>query len=334
MKKIIAFLLTFAMALSLCSITAMADQDTPTYVNFGDSISLGNIENDNNYPDYNREKDGWSPQLAKKLNAEWINYARRGMQTTDILYMIDPVFQEQVDSGVLKPDSWHTNEYPPYDETSLETVRSDLKDADYVSLCIGSCDIISYPGELRTQAMERIPDKEALKAELIGYLDAKKLDQETYYTLAKLITAYSAEAYITVKYILDMVDGLADYVKYYPQIVKCMRDAAPEATIILIGNYIPLGTIPFLEETDTSGELIFCLNRLLDNINIVVKKAAAKYDCYYVDTMGIQSDWHPTVLGQTQLCERVMSVLNGDPVYAGNVQAIDAIMDGKLFKKQ
>lgn len=320
MKKFAALFLAFGMMLSLCGVTATADMLSCTYVNFGDSISLGNIEDDDQL--YDKYTDGWSPQLAVELGASWINYARRGMQTTDILYMIDPAFQEQVDSGILQPDSWHTTEYPPYDGNSLETVRNDLKDADYVSLCIGACDIISYPGELKTQAMEKIPDKDALQAELNSYLEAKKLDQETYNALVKLLAAYSAEVYYSIKQIFDMLDGLEDYVKYYPQIVKCMREAAPEATIILVGNFIPNSIIPFLEETDTSGEVVFRLNRLLDNVNFVVKKAALNYDCYYVDSMGIQSDWHPTVMGQTQLCKRIFSVLEGDPVYAGSIQPL------------
>ena len=150
------------------------------YLNFGDSIAWGRLENEENFPDYNYEKDSYSGLFASYLGTERVSYARRGMQTTDILYMIDDEFRSEVDSKAITPDTWHWYEYPPYDGTSLDQIKTDIAAADYISLCVGVCDYLSYPGDVHTQALEKLPDEEAAKARLEELLAEGRKDEEIY----------------------------------------------------------------------------------------------------------------------------------------------------------
>ena len=322
-KKLIAIFLVLSMVFAL-SISAFADEKV-LYVNYGDSIAKGSIEADD--PDYDRDKDSFSALFGKYLDAERVNYARSGMQTTDILYMIDDQFREDVDNGVIVTDSWHWEEYPPNDNVPLDQIKKNTALADYITLCVGVCDYISYPGEVKSVAMEDIPDTEELSAALDEYLNSGKLEKEAYLLLSELLEIYKEKAVVIISYIFDMLEGYSDYVKYYPQIVKDLRDLNNEGTIILIGNYLPGDFAAFLAENDEASFIIPLVNRLLDNINLVVKEAAKKYGCVYVDTMGIESEWHPTVDGQQQICDRIVSVLSGEKTYAGSVKFVTTIVE-------
>ena len=325
-RKTLALILVLSMILAI-SASAFAEEDEVLYVNFGDSIAWGRIENEENFPEYDWENDSYSGLFAAKLGTERVSYARRGMQTTDVLYMIDGAYQAAVDNGIINPDSWHQREYPPYDGTSLDEVRSTTAAADYISLCIGICDYISYPGDVKSAAMEEVPDTDELSAQIKEYFGNGTIDKEAFELLSEILNANGEKAKITVKYVLDMLKGYADYVINYPLIVKDLRSLNKTGTIILMGNYLPGGSLSFLIETEDSSKLIALLNRLLDNINLVAKTAAIEYGCVYVDTMGVESDWHPTVKGHQQICDRIVSVLSGDKTYAGGIIVCSAVKD-------
>jgi len=328
MKKTIRFtslLIFVSLFLGLFSVCVFAKEEEILYVNFGDSIAWGKIENKENFPEYDAEKDSYSGLFAGYLGTDRTNYARRGMQTTDVLYMIDDQFHDDVDKGVLHPDSWHTGEYPPYDGTSLEVIKENTRKAQYITLCVGVCDYVSYPDEIKQQRQEEIGNADEARERLNELADNGKLDRETFELLFEVLKNDSDKAGITVRYIMDIVYGFIDYTEYYPRIVSTLRTMNQNGKIILIGNYLPGSKLSFLWENEESSKVVRLVNSLVDNMNLVIKEAAAKYDCYYVDTCGVETNWHPTVKGYQQICDRMISVLNGDPTYAGNVKVVSTV---------
>lgn len=331
-KRALSVFLTVLMLVSALSVAAFAQDTPPLYVNLGDSIAWGRIENEDQYPEYNWDENSYSGLFASYLGTTRTSYARRGMQTTDVLYMIDEEFYEGVNNGSIVADSWWQPEYPPFDGVSLEEVRTNVANADYISLCIGVCDYISYPRDVESKRLEEIGDIDATIAHLKELLDAGKIDTEVFKAFTSLLRMYSGKALVIVNYVLDMLQGYIDYSENYGRIVKDLREANPTATILLIGNYIPGGTISALQEMPEASPIIFFVNRLIDNINLISKKAAEQYNCLYVDTMGVESDWHPTVNGHQQICDRMIAVLNGEKTYAGSTKAIAAVTNHAVEK--
>ena len=324
-KRTLSVFLAVLMLVSALSVAALAQNTPPLFVNLGDSIAWGRIENEDQHPEYNWENNSYSGLFASYLGTTRTSYARRGMQTTDILYMIDEEFCEGVNNGSIVADSWWQPEYPPFDGVPLEEVRTNVANADYISLCIGVCDYISYPEDVESRRLEEIGDIDAASARLKELLDAGKIDTEVFNAFNKLLSMRSEKALVIINYVLDMLQGYIDYTENYTRIVKDLREANPTATILLIGNYIPGGTISALQEMPEASPIIFFVNRLIDNINLVAKNAAEQYNCLYVDTMGVESDWHPTVKGHQQICERMIAVLNGEKTYAGSTELVAAV---------
>lgn len=325
MKKILSLVLVLVLAFSLMSTAAFAEDSGIKVVNLGDSVACGYIENSGDYPDYDRDQDSYSALFAQSLGTERINYSRKGMQTTDVLYMIDDAFHDAVDSGKIQPDTWHQYDYPPYDGTPLEQVKSDIAAADYMTLCIGACDFLSYPREKQSVASEKAGNREEAKALLREYLADGKLDARTFAAFENLMEIDINKALTYVNLVVDVLLGYAEFSVYYPRIVKDLRAANEDATIILVGLYLPGGTFSFLHETDETGVILHYFNRLLDNINYVAKLTAITYGCVYVDTIGVESDWHPTVTGHREICDRIISVLSGDRTYAGGVGLLSGL---------
>lgn len=321
MKRILALVLALVLAFGLMSTAAFADDSGVKVVNLGDSVACGHIENASDYPEYNMNYHSYSALFAESLGTQRVNYARPGMQSTDVLYMIDDEYRAAVDSGKLKPDTWHGYVYPPFDGTPLEQVKNDIAAADYITLCVGACDFLSYPQEKQNAASEAAGNREEAKALLQTYLTDGKMDLETVKAFENLLEIDVKKALTYVNLAADILQGYAEFSFCYPSIVKDCRAMNADATIILVGLYLPGGTFDFLRETPDSAALLRYFNRLLDNINYVAKLSAIRYGCVYIDTMGVESNWHPTVTGHREIFERIVSVLGGDRTYAGGVGA-------------
>ena len=323
-SRLLACVLVLVVAISILPLTAFAVEEEKLCVNLGDSIAWGRVENETGLPEDYFDIYSFSALFADRLGAKRVSYARRGMQTTDILYMIDDAFRKGIDNGTIKADSWHQDEYPPYDDTPLNKVMSDITNADYISLCVGVCDYMTYPGDVRTTNEEQLGDPDAALAKLKELLAGDMFSAEVYEAFRNLLDIYEGRALCLLNFIIDVMEGFADYSLYYGQIVKDLRKANPEGTILLIGSYLPGDSFSFLQETPEASPIIFYLNRFLDNINFVAKNAAAQYDCLYVDTMGVETSWHPTVNGHKQICDRMISVLEGQRKYSGGVETLSA----------
>lgn len=329
-KRLLSVLLVFAMIFSICTDAFAAGKSgikKTLCVNFGDSIADGIIENAADFPKYDRSKHSYSALFAQYLGTTRVSYARRGMQTTDVLYMLDKDYQADVDKRLVTPDSWHQREYPPYDGTSLKTVRSTTAKADYITLCVGVCDYFSYPNDVCTGALSETADPDEITKKLNEYRDAGIIDTGTLAALAELLETYGERSQIILNFVFSILNGYSDYLENYPKIVRSLRALNSEGTIILVGNYLPSDMASVLVETPQSGVLLRFCNRLLDNINYIAKGSALKYGCVYIDTMGIESKWHPTVDGHRQLYGRIISVLGGSAQYTGSIPVASEIME-------
>lgn len=335
-KRIISITLVLAMLFSCMNIDAFADKEANSiYVNLGDSIAYGSVENNSDNPNYNHETCSYSGLFASYLGVTKVDYAELGMQTTDILYMLDENFRNDVDFGIITPDSWHKDYYPPFNGTSINTVMENIKNADYISLCVGGGDVVAFPGELMSRALDEIINEDEAETYLDKLFDEGQLDENTFKAFKALIKNSHETALALINLLKNVLEGYEDYSIYYPRIVENLRAANSDATIILVGLFIPTGKLPFLKESPEISHILFHLNRLLDNINIVIKETAKANNCYYVDTMGIDSNWHPTITGHQQIFNRMISVLDGDSTYAGDssiVTKVASIVQKKLNK--
>jgi len=328
-RKLTGYILCAVMMLSLIPAGVFAEKSAkPVYVSLGDSIAWGRVDLEEGNPDYpyDKEKESYRGLLAEYWGAEVYNYARRGMQTTDVLYLVDEAFREKVDKGEITVDSWYPEEYPPHDqdhpEATLEQIKNKITEADYITLCLADCDYFGYPMYVRDSAMSEIADPAAIREELCNLLKEGKLNSETFCLFGRLLRAYGDKGSVICSFILDVLKGYSDYQEYYPRIVKALRAQNETAAIALLGVYLPGETFSFLRENESSGKLVRFVNSLLDTVNIMIQKTAAEYGCYYVDTMGIESSFHPTEKGYRQIADRILSVLSGDHTYAGNLYCV------------
>ena len=319
MKKLIAISLSMALLFAMTFSVSYAESSKGKYVSFGDSIAVGCLEDGKDHSVLD-EYGGYASIFAEKMNLDRISYAGRGMQTQDVLYMVSKKFSDKVDAGKITYESWWADEYAYNKGISLETIRKNVAEADYISLCVGSCDFASFPGELKTRALQEFKNNPEnyiteLETELKSQYKTGDLSKVDYKALKKVLRTKTKEAAIYTKYASDILQGLRDYAKYYPRIVKNIRRLNPDATIILLGIYIPLSDLADLE----GNKYTQIANRLLDKVNIVAKKAALCYGCAYVDCMGIEVVWHPTEAGYKQMCDRMISVLNNEKKYSGGI---------------
>ena len=329
LKKALSLFLALMLVCAAVPPLALASGEAtaPLYVSFGDSITNGAYEDYDRQPDYNQLRDRYTSLFAAYLGAEHVTFSAPGMQTGDILYCLDDEYKSAVDSGDIELKRYSPNSYPPRNGVSIETVRETVAAADYISVCAGSCDYYILPSQTYHAAIADDPSIRALGKQLMTYLEDGTIDKETYNVLSQLLDAGGNRSIALLNFVFDAIGAFSAYLENYPKIIKALRELNPDATIILLGNYLNGSRFSFITETDDSSQILFVLNRMLDSMNFLVKKTAVKYDCVYVDTMGIESVSHPTKVGYQQICDRMISVLEGDTTYAGNVAVSNTVID-------
>ena len=156
MKKCLAFVLALVMALSLACIPGFAYDKKAVYgvekyVAFGDSVASGmNNEVRPLYDENGVEKlgstdVGYVGLVANRLGLDLhgngaVSWAHTGMRVKDILHEIKADTVDYTDD-LIYPATFKTTGWDAY----REQIRQDIREADLITLNVGSNDIFTSP---------------------------------------------------------------------------------------------------------------------------------------------------------------------------------------------
>ena len=343
-RKCLAFVLAFVMALSLICIPGLAYDKKDVYninkyVAFGDSVASG--MNNEVRPLYKQvvDADG-NPVLDADGNPTYVeilgstdygyvgrvsagmgldlhgggavSWAHTGMRVKDILHEIKTDAVDYTDDAVY-PATFKTTGYDSY----RETIRQDIREADLITLNVGSNDIFTSP--LTYAAVEyaaRLAEGEDMSSQgLIGKINKllPSLADATADTTSEmgifgslLNPAYSGLMEI---FLQKCFDGYARLKETYPLLLKELRELNPTAQIITIGVFNPMHALSL------TGSSLVTFGELADNVllplNSFIARTSAKYGCTYVDVVDVATDSsvHPTDEGYDDMTARILAKL-------------------------
>lgn len=315
MRRQIALILCLAMLFGLCGSTfadgGVAEQKQ-LHVALGDSVPWGDID------DAGSTEMTYPRLVADHYGADFIQLARVGLMTSDIMYILDADYERSVRSGEIPIKAWNMEFYDESVE-AIAAMRQAVIDADVLSLFIGVNDIQTYPGSIYDADKESRLTLDEYLDELRELAGNGKYDFGVISRLVKLMYVAAVEGNSLATYVLNMVKGFFKYLDNYPKLIAKMRELNPDATIVCPGLYLARQewSVLYLAE-ERFPELQELLWKLTDMLNTNIKDTALKYNCLYVRSFGIENKRHPTMTGHAQLAERIIAAIDG------NVQFADA----------
>ena len=340
-RKCLALVLAFVMALSLVCIPGLAYDkkdvyNIQKYVAFGDSVASG-MNNDvrplyKQVVDENGEpvldEDG-HPTYVEILGSTDYGYVGRvsagmgldlhgggavswshtGMRVKDILQEI----KGDVDytDDLVYPYVFKTTGWDAY----REQIRQDIREADLITLNVGSNDIFTSP--LTYAAYEyqaRVDAGEDLASQgIIGKINKllpslSDLTADTTSEMGIFGTLLSPEASGFLEIFLPKCfEGYAKLKETYPQVLAELRELNPTAQIITIGVFNPAHAMNII------GGDVITFGKIADNIllpmNSYIARVSAQYGCTYVDVVDVETDSsvHPTDAGYDDMTARILA---------------------------
>ena len=342
-KQWIALLLAVVMTAALLSVPAFAkapnDLGIETYVALGDSIATGLNDNTGTNEDaYGSWANGYTVRLAEKLgliddetphyvpdgydcvyytspnDGGFRSWAFPAMRTKEILQQVDPTYEYERDRfAEYWLDNGELNELLG-DVPAL--IQADVKDADLITLNIGSNDVVL--AQLRETAWE-IEDEVGVGASAIIDLMKSKLG----FADAPTLPEGTDENAIVMKFIplflKNVMKGYNEFLQNMPKILKALRAQNETAQIVVIGVFNPVHYSLSL----TDNKLPITLGEMLDGVMTPLNAALAnfcmRYRCTYVDVVDepVDGSMHPTNEGYEDMASRIYAKLKYHPTETG-----------------
>ena len=342
-KQWIALLLAVVMTAALLSVPAFAkapnDLGIETYVALGDSIATGLNDNTGTNEDaYGSWANGYTVKLAEMLGLiddETPSYVPDGydcvyytspneggfrswafpaMRTKEILQQVDPTYEYERDRFA---DYWLDNgELNEQLGDVPALIQADVKDADLITLNIGSNDVVL--AQLRETAWE-IEDEVGVGASAIIDLVKSKLG----FADAPTLPEGTDENAIVMKFIplflKNVMKGYNEFLQNMPRILKALRAQNETAQIVVIGVFNPVHYSLSL----TDGKLPISLGEMLDGLmtplNAALANCCMRYRCTYVDVVDepVDGSMHPTNEGYLDMASRIYAKLKYHPTETG-----------------
>ena len=342
-KQWIALLLAVVMTAALLSVPAFAkapnDLGIETYVALGDSIATGLNDNTGTNEDaYGSWANGYTVRLAEKLGLitdETPSYVPDGydcvyytspneggfrswafpaMRTREILQQVDPTYEYERDRfAEYWLDNGELNEQLG-DVPAL--IQADVKDADLITLNIGSNDVVL--AQLRNTAWE-IEDEVGVGASAIIDLMKSKLGFADAPTLPEGTDENAIVMKFLPLFLKNVMKGYNEFLQNMPKILKALRAQNPTAQIVVIGVFNPVHYSLSL----TDNKLPITLGEMLDGVmtplNAALANCCMRYRCTYVDVVDepVDGSMHPTNEGYLDIANRIYAKLKYHPTETG-----------------
>ena len=342
-KQWIALLLAVVMTAALLSVPAFAkapnDLGIETYVALGDSIATGLNDNTGTNEDaYGSWANGYTVRLAEKLGLitdETPSYVPDGydcvyytspneggfrswafpaMRTKEILQQVDPTYNYERDRfAEYWLDNGELNEQLG-DVPAL--IQADVKDADLITLNIGSNDVVL--AQLRNTAWE-IEDEVGVGASAIIDLMKSKLGFADAPTLPEGTDENAIVMKFLPLFLKNVMKGYNEFLQNMPKILKALRAQNPTAQIVVIGVFNPVHYSLSL----TDNKLPITLGEMLDGVmtplNAALANCCMRYRCTYVDVVDepVDGSMHPTNEGYLDMASRIYAKLKYHPTETG-----------------
>lgn len=341
-RKCLAFVLAFVMALSLFCIPGLAyDQkdvyNINKYVAFGDSVASGmnndvrplkeQVFDENGEPVLNEDGEptyveilgstdyGYVGRVSAAMGLDLhgggaVSWAHTGMRVKDILHEIKADTVDYTDD-LIYPATFHTTGF----DACREQIRQDIREADLITLNVGSNDIFTSP--LTYAAYEyaaRIAAGEDLASQgiigkinkLLPSLASATADTTTEMGLFGQLLSPEYSGFMEI-FLPKCFEGYAKLKETYPQLLKELRELNPTAQIITIGVFNPVHAINII------GGDVITFGKIADNVllpmNSYIARVSAQYGCSYVDVVDVETDSsvHPTDAGYDDMTARILA---------------------------
>ena len=337
-KQWIALLLAVVMTAALLSVPAFAkapnDLGIETYVALGDSIATGLNDNTGTNEDaYGSWANGYTVRLAEKLglitdetphyvpdgydcvyytspnDGGFRSWAFPAMRTKEILQQVDPTYEYERDRFA---DYWLDNgELNERLGDVPAMIQADVKDADLITLNIGSNDVVL--AQLRETAWA-IEDEVGVGASAIIDLMKSKLGFADAPTLPEGVDENAIVMKFLPLFVKNVMKGYNEFLQNMPRILKALRAQNDTAQIVVIGVFNPVHSLSL-----TDGKLPISVGEMLDGVMTPLNAALAtfcmRYRCTYVDVVDVPVDgsMHPTNEGYMDIAERIYARLSVRP---------------------
>lgn len=296
LKKILCTVVVLAMVFTLIPAAVIAQEtEIPykTYVSLGDSIPAGRGE----FPQqtmqgFKRIEGVYNTLIADALGAEFTPLAYCGFRTNEIRWMIDDDYEGDDDlfmgSQVRLEEPLRSQMRPIFKEA--------LKNADLITLNIGSNDLFTYPLRRAVSGLNLVGltggsnvDDNVITRSMLGD------DEAVSEVVEEASVAGMAESVIT-----NLIDGVYDaysmFLENYQYIVDYIYEVNPDATIVAVGL---LNNVANVKLTDQS---VIELGRVFDGVfravNTYIQYGVSHKGKYiYADVMGTECPQFEPLLG-------------------------------------
>ena len=367
-KRTLSLVLCLVMLMAI-TVPALADSgkkycDYDYYLCVGDSIAAGcglardgsatvfDQETDdyttvynNNYVylgyDFSVVPEAYHAQVAEALDAELLQCARSGMRAVELRYMLEGVYNDY-DEARFWGNTYFDTDQNGFSTADLDVLNAyvnypeKIKQADVMTLNIGSNDVLSFALNMVLQEMNKDSGDSQTKAAdqggiLGGIGEAFGKLVETYEKAGKL-----ADLISVLTKTLDKAS--AQFEVNFDAVVKNIYALNPDITLVGVGVYNPFTYFRLSDgsKLDLSALAAPTINR----INNCIKSYTTKYsNCYFADVVGTEtyqmnySDryfWqyfglkvHPTIAGYQYMTEQILKAMPEKPLPFTDVKADD-----------
>lgn len=274
-KRTLCIVLAVVMLAGMCVCFADNGKDYSgyrKYVALGDSIANGIGENNVENKYMNRTPGAYPDRIANEIGAELTQLACGGMRTVELRACLE--------GDYVMPDELANN----FSCEKVREIRSlyapAIADADFITLNIGSNDILTYAILRAKAAIANVDGEFSLEFSGDYAADLAKILEN-----AKTVGQYAE----VVGYVIDgLYDGYTHFCQNWDAIVGDIYALNPNVTLMVAGFYNPFPQLKISD--DATLELGKAADAIMEMLNLYIthgSKYAGKY--IYVDIMGVQS---------------------------------------------
>lgn len=280
-KTVLCIVLSIVLLSCCCVCFADSTKDYSgyrKYVSLGDSIADGIGENNPGVHKYLYRTPGAYPdRIANEIGAELTQLACGGMRTVELRACLEDDY--------YMPDEFANN----FNRAKVREIRGlyapAIKDADLITLNIGSNDIMTYA---LIRAKSAVSD---LGIKIDSAVAALEESGEYTQALVKLLeTVKTADKYgkIVEEAISGLYDGYSHFDENWDAIIGDIYKLNPNVTLMVAGVYNPFDHLKI--DDGMMLELGKAADGIMEMINVKIKYTCPYSNDYiYVDIMGVES---------------------------------------------